>query len=58
MNDYRIFLIFLKKELKVMKWNMISDYIDYNSDILIKSPRYIGGDCMFLYRFVRRSNDV
>ena len=44
MNDYRILLI-LKKEFKEMKKNMISDYSNYNDIILIKSPRYTGGDC-------------
>ena len=33
---------------------MISHYSNYNNNILIKSPRYTGGDLMFLYRFVRR----
>ena len=33
---------------------MISDYCNYKNNILIKSPRYTGGDFMFLYRFVRR----
>ena len=32
---------------------MISDYSNYNNSILIKSPRYTGGDFMFLHRFVR-----
>ena len=45
---------FLKKEFKEIKWNMISDYSNYNYDILIKSPRYTGGEFMFLYPFVRR----
>ena len=33
---------------------MISDYSNYNNNTIIKSPRYTGGDFMFLYRFVRR----
>ena len=37
-----------------MKWNMISDYSNCNNNIVSKSPRYTGGDFMFLYWFVCR----
>ena len=37
-----------------MKQNIISDYSNYNDNILMKSPRYTRGDFTFLYRFVRR----